>query len=98
MLLHGFPYDVHSYVDMIPRLVAAGLRVVVPYLRGHRTDLFPRLGDQRSRQQAAIGVDGIARMDALAIPRAIARGTTGRRGGVRGRADCGLTVPPVSSR
>ena len=35
LLLHGFPYDVHSYVDVVPQLVAAGMRVVVPYLRGH---------------------------------------------------------------
>ena len=74
VLLHGFPYDVHSYVDVVPRLVAAGLRVVVPYLRGHGPTCFLDSATPRSGQQAAIGVDVIALMDALAIPRAIVAG------------------------
>ena len=47
LLLHGFPYDIHSYVDVIPRLAAAGQRVIVPYLRGHghRRSLRRRAGD-----------------------------------------------------
>lgn len=69
ILLHGFPYDVHSYDRVVPLLVAAGRRVVVPYLRGHgptrsRTDAG------RSGQQAALGADLVALQDALGIERA----------------------------
>lgn len=52
LLLHGFPYDIHSYVDVIPRLVAAGRRVVVPYLRGHGPTRFLDDATPRSGQQA----------------------------------------------
>jgi pimeloyl-ACP methyl ester carboxylesterase len=71
LLLHGFPYDIHSYVDVIPRLVAAGHRVIVPYLRGHGPTRFLDNAAPRSGQQAAIGADVIALLDALDIPRAI---------------------------
>lgn len=71
LLLHGFPYDIHSYVDVIPRLVAAGHRVIVPYLRGHGPTRFLDSAAPRSGQQAAIGADVIALLDALDIPRAI---------------------------
>ncbi len=74
VLLHGFPYDIHSYVDVIPRLVAAGRRVVVPYLRGHGPTRFLDGNSPRSGQQAAIGADVIALMDALDIPRAVLAG------------------------
>jgi pimeloyl-ACP methyl ester carboxylesterase len=74
LLLHGFPYDIHSYVDVIPRLVAANHRVIVPYLRGHGPTRFLENSVPRSGQQAAIGSDVIALMDALAIPRAIVAG------------------------
>ena len=74
LLLHGFPYDIHSYVDVIPRLVQAGHRVIVPYLRGHGPTRFLDRAASRSGQQAAIGVDVIALLDALAIPRAIFAG------------------------
>jgi pimeloyl-ACP methyl ester carboxylesterase len=73
-LLHGFPYDIHSYVDVIPRLAAAGYRVIVPYLRGHGPTRFLDSAAPRSGQQAAIGTDVIALMDALGIPRAIVAG------------------------
>ena len=74
LLLHGFPYDIHSYVDVSPRLVAAGHRVIAPYLRGHGPTVFLDSAAPRSGQQAAIGADVVALMDALAIPRAIFAG------------------------
>ena len=73
-LLHGFPYDIHAYIDVIPRLVGAGYRVITPYLRGHGPTRFLDDATPRSGQQAAIGADVIALMDALAIPRAIFAG------------------------
>jgi pimeloyl-ACP methyl ester carboxylesterase len=74
LLLHGFPYDVHSYVDVIPPLVDVGLRVIVPYLRGHTPTRFLDPATPRSGQQAALGADVIDLMDALDIPRAILAG------------------------
>jgi pimeloyl-ACP methyl ester carboxylesterase len=74
LLLHGYPYDIHTYVDVIPRLVAAGQRVIVPYLRGHGPTRFLDADAPRSGEQAAIGSDVIALMDALDIPRAIFAG------------------------
>ena len=73
-LLHGSPYDIHSYVDVIPRLVEAGHRVITPYLRGHGPTRFLDSTAPRSGQQAAIGTDVVALMDALEIPRAIFAG------------------------
>src|ERR1017187_1825183 len=55
LLLHGFPFDIHSYVDVIPRLAAAGHRVIVPYLRGHGPTRFTDSAAPRSGQQASIG-------------------------------------------
>ena len=74
LLLHGFPYDIHTYVDVIPRLVAAGRRVIVPYLRGHGPTRFLDDATPRSGQQAALGADVVAFMDALSIPRAVLAG------------------------
>jgi pimeloyl-ACP methyl ester carboxylesterase len=74
LLLHGFPYDVHSYVDVVPRLVEAGCRVVVPHLRGHGPTRFLDPATPRSGQQAALGADVIALMDALGLPRAVLAG------------------------
>lgn len=74
VLLHGFPYDVHSYQDVAPMLAARSCRVVVPYLRGHRTTRFVDPSEPRSGQQGAIGADVIALMDALKIPSAILAG------------------------
>ena len=73
-LLHGFPYDIHSYVEVIPPLVAAGHRVIVPYLRGHGPTRFLDTATPRSGQQAAIGSDVIALLDALDIQRAVLAG------------------------
>ena len=74
LLLHGFPYDIHSYVDVIPLLAAAGRRVIVPYLRGHGPTRFVDTAAPRAGQQAAIGADVIALLDALGIPRAVFAG------------------------
>ena len=74
LLLHGFPYDVHSYVDVVPRLVEAGMRVVVPYLRGHGPTRFLSDDTVRSGQQAALGADVVALLDALDVPQAVLAG------------------------
>jgi pimeloyl-ACP methyl ester carboxylesterase len=74
MLLHGFPYDIHSYVDVAPMLAARGCRVIVPYLRGYGPTRFLDLATPRSGEQAAIGADLKALMDTLAIERAVFSG------------------------
>jgi pimeloyl-ACP methyl ester carboxylesterase len=74
LLLHGFPYDIHSYVDVAPLLADAGYRVIVPYLRGHAPTSFLDPGAPRSGQQAAIAGDAIALLDALEIERATIAG------------------------
>src|SRR6202158_1609162 len=74
VLLHGFPYDIHSYVDVAPMLAARGCRTIVPYLRGYGPTRFREENTPRSGEQAAIGVDLIALMDALDIKRAVFAG------------------------
>lgn len=74
MLLHGFPYDVHSYVDVAPMLAAKGCHVIVPYLRGYGATHFLDARTPRSGEQAAIGADLIALIDALGIKRAVFAG------------------------
>jgi len=74
MLLHGWPYDIHSYVDVAPRLAQAGYRVIVPYLRGYGTTRFLSSDTLRNGQQSVVAVDIIALMDALKIERAIIGG------------------------
>jgi pimeloyl-ACP methyl ester carboxylesterase len=74
MLMHGFPYDIHSYVDVAPQLVAQGCRVIVPYLRGYGPTRFRDAGTPRSGEQAAVGADMMALMDALGIRRAVFAG------------------------
>ncbi|HEY9306246.1 MAG TPA: alpha/beta hydrolase [Microbacterium sp.] len=74
VLLHGFPYDIHSYVDVVPLLTDAGYRVLVPYLRGHGTTSFREARTIRSGQQAAIGADLLAFMDALQLEQPILAG------------------------
>jgi pimeloyl-ACP methyl ester carboxylesterase len=74
VLLHGWPYDIHTYVDVAPLLASAGYRVVVPCLRGYGATRF--LSDQtvRNGQQSALAADTIALMDALGIQRAVVAG------------------------
>jgi pimeloyl-ACP methyl ester carboxylesterase len=74
MLLHGFPYDIHSYVDVAPKLAAQGCRVIVPYLRGYGPTRFRDKATPRSGEQAAMGADLLALMDALGIHRAVFAG------------------------
>ena len=74
ILLHGWPYDIHSFVDVVPRLVSAGHRVIVPYLRGYGTTRFLSGETARNGQPAALGADVLALMDALAIERAVLAG------------------------
>jgi pimeloyl-ACP methyl ester carboxylesterase len=74
VLLHGWPYDIHSYVEVAPLLAAAGYRVVVPYLRGFGTTRFLSDARVRNGEQAALAVDVIALLDALDIERAILAG------------------------
>ena len=74
VLLHGFPYDIHAYDDVVPILVAAGCRVVVPYLRGFGPTRFLAAATPRSGQQAALAHDLVDLMDRLAIDRAILAG------------------------
>jgi pimeloyl-ACP methyl ester carboxylesterase len=74
ILLHGWPYDIHSYVDVAPRLSQAGYRVIVPYLRGYGTTRFLSSETLRNVQQSVLAVDIIALMDALRISRAILAG------------------------
>ena len=73
-LMHGFPYDIHAYVEVAPLLAARGCRVTVPYLRGFGPTRFLSDATPRSGEQAALGADLLALMDALAIPRAVLAG------------------------
>jgi pimeloyl-ACP methyl ester carboxylesterase len=74
ILLHGWPYDIHSYVEVAPLLAAKGYRVIVPYVRGYGTTRFLSSDTFRNGQQAALAVDAIALMDALKIEKAIVAG------------------------
>jgi pimeloyl-ACP methyl ester carboxylesterase len=74
VLLHGFPYDIHSYVDVAPMLAARGCRAIVPYLRGFGPTRFRVQATPRSGEQASIGADLIALMDALGVQRAVFAG------------------------
>ena len=73
-LLHGWPYDIHCYVDVAPLLESAGYRVIVPYLRGYGTTRILSSATPRNGQPSAIAVDMIALMDALKIEKAIIGG------------------------
>src|SRR5437588_3858932 len=74
ILLHGWPYDIHSYVDVAPLLASAGYRVIVPYLRGYGTTRFLSSETFRNGQQSAVALDIVALMDALKIEKAILGG------------------------
>ncbi|HMH36574.1 MAG TPA: alpha/beta fold hydrolase, partial [Streptosporangiaceae bacterium] len=74
ILLHGWPYDIHSYADVTPLLASAGYRVIVPYLRGYGTTRFLSDATLRNGQQSVLGVDVIALMDALGIADAVIGG------------------------
>jgi pimeloyl-ACP methyl ester carboxylesterase len=74
VLLHGWPYDIHSFVEVAPLLAAKGYRVVVPYLRGYGTTRFRSADILRNGQQGAVALDAIAFMDALNVPQAVIAG------------------------
>jgi pimeloyl-ACP methyl ester carboxylesterase len=74
ILLHGWPYDIHTYVDVAPLLAAVGYRVIVPYLRGYGTTAFLSGDTVRNGQQSAVALDIIALMDALKIDKAVIGG------------------------
>ncbi len=74
VLMHGFPYDIHSYAEVAPLLAAEGYRVVVPYFRGYGTTTFLSSGTPRNADQAAFALDILALMDALKIDQAILAG------------------------
>ena len=74
VLLHGYPYDIHSYVDVVPLLTDAGYRVLVPSLRGHGGTSFREARTIRSGQQAALGADLLAFIEALHLEQPILAG------------------------
>lgn len=74
ILLHGFPYDIHSFVEVAPLLAARGYRVIVPYMRGHGTTTFLSSSTPRDAQQSVMALDVLALMDALKIEKAILAG------------------------
>lgn len=74
ILLHGFPYDIHCYADVATQLAAHGCRIIVPYIRGFGATRFRDPATLRSGEQAALGADVIALMDALGIKRAVIAG------------------------
>jgi pimeloyl-ACP methyl ester carboxylesterase len=74
VLLHGWPYDIYSFVDVAPLLASAGYRVIIPYLRGYGTTRFLSRDTLRNGQPSALGTDVVALMDALKIEQAILAG------------------------
>ena len=73
-LMHGFPYDIHAYSEVAPILANSGCRVIVPYLRGYGPTKFLKQDTPRSGEQAALGADLLALMDALQIQQAVLAG------------------------
>src|SRR5215216_1182241 len=63
LLLHGWPYDIHSFVDVMPLLAGVGYRVIVPFLRGYGSTRFLDSGTVRNGQQAALACDAVALLD-----------------------------------
>lgn len=74
VLFHGWPYDIHAFIDVAPILVAAGYRVIIPHLRGYGTTRFLSADTPRNGQQASFTADALAFLDALKIDRAIVAG------------------------
>jgi pimeloyl-ACP methyl ester carboxylesterase len=74
ILLHGWPYDIYSYVDVAPLLASAGYRVIVPYLRGYGATRFLSSDTFRNGQQSVVALDIVALMDALKIQKAVIGG------------------------
>ena len=74
ILLHGWPYDIHSFLDVGPLLAAAGYRAIIPYLRGYGTTRFLSPETPRNGQQSVVAVDALVLMDALGIKQAVIAG------------------------
>ncbi|WP_460451162.1 alpha/beta fold hydrolase [Alsobacter sp. SYSU BS001988] len=74
LLLHGWPYDIHSYAEVAPILAASGLRVLVPHLRGYGATRFLSADTMRNGQQAALAIDALAFLDALKVEKAVVAG------------------------
>jgi pimeloyl-ACP methyl ester carboxylesterase len=74
LLMHGFPYDIHTYAEVAPLLAAEGCRTIVPYMRGYGGTRFLSADTPRSGEQAAFGADLLALLDALKIDRAVLAG------------------------
>ena len=74
LLLHGWPYDIHSYAEVTPQLASVGYRVIVPYVRGYGTTRFVSGAAVRNGEQAVLAVDAVAFMDALGIKTAVVAG------------------------
>ncbi|SEK53762.1 Pimeloyl-ACP methyl ester carboxylesterase [Roseateles sp. YR242] len=74
VLLHGWPYDIHSFIEVAPQLARAGYRVIVPHLRGHGSTRFLSSDTFRNGQQSAVAMDIVALLDALNIPKAVFAG------------------------
>jgi len=85
ILLHGWPYDIYSFVDVAPALASAGYRVIVPFIRGYGTTRFLSDNTIRNGQPSAVAVDIVALMDALKIEQPV------------WRASIGVRAPPTSS-
>jgi pimeloyl-ACP methyl ester carboxylesterase len=74
LLLHGWPYDIHSYADVAPLLAAEGYRTIIPYLRGYGTTRFLSEDTFRNGQPSVLAVDAVALLDALEIGKAVVAG------------------------
>lgn len=98
ILLHGWPYDIHSFAEVTPLLAAAGYRVIVPFARGYGTTRFLSEAMLRNGQQAALAVDVVALMDALNIQQAIFGGFDWGDGRPTLSRRCGRTAARPWSR
>ncbi len=92
ILLHGFPYDIHSFVEVAPLLAARGYRVIVPYMRGHGTTTFLSSRTPRDAQQSVMALDVLALMDALRSRRPSWPATTWDRGRLTSSRRSGRTA------
>ncbi len=97
VLLHGWPYDIHTFAECVPMLTEAGYRVIVPYVRGFGSTRFLSAGTPRTGQQSALAVDTVALMDALGIERAVSPERMGS-GPRPSSPPCGRSAAAGSSR